>query len=124
MGRRLGRAQARGDAVRTSSELHSAPNGARVETGTVTHEGRAYTALGSVVDHESGYVVGYVKGATLTSWEGATIGTVREVSRWPLHNSGFSTSMHSYRATIDGRSYHGRGMGEGMLLRLRACTPR
>lgn len=110
----------------TSSTHGTATNGARVELGTVNYCGQAFDALGSVVDHSRGYIVGYVKGATLTTWDGAQIGTLRKVSTWKQWAPGavFSTTMHAYVACVDGKRYHGRGQGEGMILRLRAAKVR
>lgn len=96
-----------------------ATNGAHVEVATLTHNGHNFTNLGSIVDHSRGVVVGYVgKGNTLTTFDGKQLGTVREVSKWRTPNSFMSSHMHAYRAVIDGKRYHGRGCGEGMILRL------
>jgi hypothetical protein len=97
-------------------------DGARAELATMTHDGREYSALGAVIDHKRGRVVGYVKGATLTAWDGALLGTLRAMGRvrlaqWSPSGGEYLTC---YRATIDGRAYYGRGLGEGMVLRLRA----
>lgn len=88
---------------------------------TVTHNGHDFTALGSVIDHTSGHVIGYVSsdGLKLTTWEGAQIGTVRCTSSWRNPRSHFRSRIHAYVANIDGKRYYGRGAGNGMLLKLR-----
>jgi hypothetical protein len=104
----------------TRSERRVATNGAAVEVGVIVHEGREFRALGSVVDHESGRVVGYVKGDKLVSWDGkVTLGTIRVVSTWRTPRSWVSSKMSSYRAVVGGKSYHGRGCGDGFLLKLK-----
>lgn len=95
-------------------------SGVSIEVGTVSYEGREFSALGSVVNHASGRVVGYVKGGALTSWEGKVIGTVWPISRWRTPRSYVSTFMFAYKAIVDGKPYHGRGCGEGMVLFLKA----
>lgn len=110
----------------TASETHVADNGARVEVGTVQYCGNTYANLGSIVDHERGCVVGYVgkDNRTLTTWEGKPIGTVREISKWRTPRSWVSSYMHAYVAEVDGKRYHGRGCGEGMVLKLHASKSR
>ena len=105
--------------MKTKSIHATSTDGARIETGIVTHNGRDFVALGSVVDHATGRVSGYVKGRTIATWDGTPIGTLREVSSWRI-DSALSSRMFAYRATIDGFEYHGRGMGESMLVTLRA----
>lgn len=112
------------------SEIGSAPNGARVEIATITHEGRDFTALGSVVDHARGFVVGYVtrdehgpnpSTYRLTTWEGTTIAPLRLVNTWEQYGFYGARVRHfAWRAVIDGRTYSGRNSGPGMLLRMRA----
>ena len=95
------------------------PNGAVVETGTVTHDGHEYAALGAVVDVASGRALVYVSddGKRAQTWEGADLG--------PLTVTGYAhgfggTRLTCYRAQIAGRTWHGRGQGPCMCLRLRA----
>ena len=115
--------------MKSRAKHHVADNGAKVEVGIIVHEGREFASLGSIVDHERGYVVGYLKLVdnpkpgesrhVLTSWEGRVIGTCRVISTWKTPRSWVSSTMSSYRATVDGIEYH--GSGDGMLLRLRRC---
>jgi hypothetical protein len=123
-----------GVSMQTRSEHGTAPNGARVEVGIVEHEGREYSALGSVVDPERGIVVGYVGKITpagygahvraLTTWDGKTIGAVWPVSSWPTPRSHVSSRMYAYRAEVEGVMYQGRGAGEGMIVKLRKMRGR
>jgi len=93
----------------------------QVEIGTFKHQGREFSALGSVVDHENGHVVGYPKGHELRTWDGTRVlGTLVVRSSWPTPHSHTGSRMYAYHAMIDGRAYYGRGFGDGMLLRLRA----
>lgn len=96
-------------------------NGATVEVGTVTHNGREFAALGSVIDEVSGVIVGYPKGDKLQTWNGQNIDglTLRITSSWAVR-SWIGSRMYAYSATYKGRKYHGRGFGDGMSLRLRA----
>jgi len=89
---------------------HVTPAGAHVEVGAVTFQGRDFSALGSVIDHTRGAVMGYPSQdeKTLRTWDGVTLGRLR-------------ITGHA-RAVIDGFTYHGRGSGAGMLLRLRKGT--
>jgi hypothetical protein len=116
--------------MKTRSETFKANNGALVEVGTVTHEGRDFAALGSVIDHDHGVIVGYPKGNKLATWNGIEIDglTLRITSSWPAvffgHRSWIGSSMYAYRATYKGQNYHGRGFGEGTVLKLRASRKR
>lgn len=96
------------------------------EVATLTHEGREFTALGSVVDHARGIVFGYVVEKDgreeLQTFDGAKLGELRRVTEWREYSSaGYARRMRSYRATVDGRAYHGRMGDMTMLIRLRAC---
>lgn len=87
-----------------------------VETDcTITHEERSYESGGAFVSdtHLTAY-----PGANgvLTTWHGTPIGTWRAVSSWRAA-SYMGTHMYAIRATVDGATYHGRGFGEGMVLR-------
>ena len=102
--------------MESRSEHCRANNGAKVEISTITHEGRDFSALGSVVDHERGIVIGYPKGSELRTWDGTVIGSLRVTgSARGFHG----VKLVCYRATIDGIPYYGRGQGDGMILRLR-----
>ncbi len=93
----------------------------RVEIGRVTHAGRTFDALGSVVSPT--YAAGYpdfAPNATrgrLRSWDGADLGACRIVSAWRTPRSWTSSHMYQIEATIDGITYTGRGGGHGMLWR-------
>lgn len=97
---------------------------AKVELATFSHEGRDFTAVGSVVDPGAGFLQGYVSsdGRTLMRWDGSVICPLKEVSRFriPCPNWPKGTEIRAYRAVVDGRTYSGRGSGPGMLLRLRS----
>jgi hypothetical protein len=114
--------------MNTRSETRTI-NGASVEVGTVTFQGRDFSALGSVVDHASGVVCAYVTRDVdgtyrLTTWEGGTIAPLLLVSSWMQRRlfGGFPVRIYAWRATIDGRTYSGRNTGPGMFVRLRART--
>lgn len=108
---------------------------ATVEVGTVEHEGREYTAMGSMVDATNGRAVAYVGAVCardaygrpvhkLTAWDGCQLGTAVEVSRWRTPRSFLSSHMVSYRVDMNGQRWHGRGCGEGMVLKLKRCKVR
>jgi hypothetical protein len=112
------------------SETHTADNGATVETGTVEVSGRAFTALGSVVDPARGLIVGYVREVKdpsralgvrfeLTTWQGALIAPLKLVRTFESYGVA-RCRMRAWSATIDGRVYSGRNSGAGMLVRMRA----
>ena len=106
-------------------DIQQATSGSAVaEIATLTHEGKAFTALGSVVDHASGYVCGYVTKRdgreVLTSFDGAILGTLRLVSRRLKWCFGGSQRVSYYQATVGGREYHGRKGDTFDLIRLRA----
>jgi hypothetical protein len=81
---------------------------------TIELEGRKFTAGGAVVTPE--YVIGYVKGDSLTDWHGNVIGTVRVLSSWPIH-SYISSRMYSFALYVNDVRYVGRGCGEGMIVK-------
>ncbi len=107
------------------SETFTAPTGAFVEVGTVTHHGRDFSALGSTVDLDRGEVCGYVKRDAsgvlyLSTWSGECLYiTLRPVSTWRTPRSFVSSTMTAYRAMFGDYVWHGRGAGEGMFLRLK-----
>ena|SRR5947208_1900095 len=88
-----------------------------IEVGIVTHDGREYSALGSVVTAE--HVIAYKKGAQVTTWAGEVIGTCRVVSTWSTPHSYISSEMHQLEAVVNGVRYTGRCSGDGMIARLR-----
>ena len=86
---------------------------------TIEHEGRVFESGGAVVT--DGWLVAYpAAGGVLSDWHGRPIGTWTEVSRWRV-DSWQGTYMHAMRCTVNGRRYHGRGFGVGMILRAKAC---
>jgi hypothetical protein len=96
----------------------------RVEVGTVEVEGRTFAAHGAIVDHDAGYLAGYpaVEGGAyvLKSWGGETIAPLVLVSRWRNPRGVFSSETVAWRATLGGKTYHGRNGGTGLLLHMRA----
>jgi hypothetical protein len=54
----------------------------------------------------------------VTVWTGIELGRAYVTSSWRI-NSPLSSRMYQYAATIAGREYTGRGMGEGMFVSLR-----
>lgn len=107
--------------MQSRSETLTATNGATVEVGTVVHEGREFAAQGSVIDEQTGVIVGYPKGDRLQTWGGKDIEglKLRVVSTWSVR-SWIGSTMYAYSAVYNGRKYHGRGFGDGMSLVLRA----
>ena len=120
------------------SETHVAPNGARIEVATVTHEGHEFTNLGSIVDPSSGVIVGYPHKVSdgagigtigrgpqyeLRTWEGKTIAPLTRVRSFRSYGIA-STTLTAWRMTYEGRVYSGRNGGffgdVGALLRMRA----
>ena len=93
------------------------------ESGSITHEGRTFTAGGAMVSESliCGYpCVAKARGGylILSTWEGAPI--------FPIYRTG--TSHGFYGSTIEhyasvrpylGRYWHGKGSGLGMFLRMR-----
>ena len=58
------------------SETAVTPNGARVEIATVTHDGKDFSATGSIIDESGGFLLGYPKGRELQTWDGKKIGVL------------------------------------------------
>lgn len=54
----------------------------------------------------------------LEDWHGNPIGQCALTSSWRIH-SHLGSHMYQIYATVDGREYTGRGLGEGMSVRLR-----
>lgn len=88
-----------------------------IETGIFVHEGQEFAYLGAVITPE--YAVGYPKHGVLTSWGGETLGSCRVVSSWPVRSC-VGSRMYQIEATINGRTYTGRGLGDGMIWKGRA----
>lgn len=104
--------------METRSEHGTAANGAAVELGILSHEGKDFSALGSIRDEGNGYIVGYPKGSGLQTWDGQDMGIrLQVVSSWPVR-SYIGTRMYAYCADIGGVRYHGRGFGDGIVLKL------
>jgi hypothetical protein len=112
------------------SETRTTDNGARVEVGTVTHEGRDFAALGSMVDEASGLVCAYVterpdpayrdgKRYVLTTWEGVELAPLRLVRTWQQQCYGGRTRIYAWSAVVQGRTYSGRNSGPTMIVRMR-----
>lgn len=117
------------DSATFKSETHTSPNGASVEVGTVTFQGRDFAALGAIVDEANGVVCAYAserKGSpgsyVLTTWEGAEIAPLRLTGTWENRNvfGGFPVKMYAWSATIGGKVYSGRNSGLHMFVRMRA----
>ena len=104
------------------SETGVSADGATVEVGTVTFNGRDFAALGSVVDTARGIVFGYVSEREgcfiLTTWEGAEIAPLRLVRRFKSYGV-TRCELWAWSAIVGGRVYSGRNSGAGMLVRMR-----
>lgn len=95
----------------TRSEQHG-----QVEVGIVSHEGREFAALGSVIDGDR--ITAYLgKDGYLTKWDGTVIGIYHITSSWRTPKSFVSGTMNQVYAKMDGQWYVGRSAGEGMLFR-------
>jgi hypothetical protein len=82
---------------------------------TVTHEGREFTSGGAVVT--AAFIIAYPgKDGVLKDWHGNALGTWRAVSSWQM---GWPVAhrMFQIEATVNGVTYTGRGLGEGMIYR-------
>lgn len=92
------------------------------QIGVVIHEGREFAAGGGDVTptHATAYPGADHK---LMLWDGKVIGTWRAVASWRI-NSWIGDRMYQIEAIIDGRTYTGRGLGEGMLWRGRIKASR
>ena len=113
------------------------------EVGVVTFEGRDFAAGGFSIDVEAGRMIGYVTqgerkdntcaiGYTLTTWDGQPLARLVRTDR---HSpackaycrcrgggpTGFGTPLQSFRTLdpIAGFYWYGRGLGAGMILKLR-----
>ena len=86
------------------------------EIGIIVHEGKEYAARGAEVT--PAYAVAYPgKDGILKDWGGKAIGTWRAVASWPMPHAWIAPRMYQIEAVIQGRTYTGRGCGEGMLWR-------
>lgn len=103
-----------------SSVFKIADNGARVEVATFTHEGRSFAALGSVLDEDSGVIVGYPNdaGTMLMTWDGRPLFPIRQTGKM---RGFYRSTILCWGGTYNGRYYSGRNAGSGMLLTLRCC---
>lgn len=97
-------------------------DGAAQEHATVTHEGRDFTAGGFAIDLDAGRMVGYVglegNRLVLQTWGGETLSPLWLTGR----AAGFhGTSLYCYHTVkpVAGFYWHGRGLGAGMILKLR-----
>jgi hypothetical protein len=95
---------------------------ATVEVGTVIHEGQRIEALGAIIDTERGLIVGYPhhgngNGFTnqLRTWDGKAIAAL-EITGTARGFNG--VKLTCYAMTYEGRRYHGRGLGDGMSVRM------
>jgi hypothetical protein len=87
---------------------------ALAELASFELDGLTCTSGGALVSAE--LVVGYVKGETLTTWTGEPIMKIRRTGG----ARGFrGTRLVSYAGEFAGRRWHGRGLGECMILRMR-----
>ena len=91
--------------------------GGFVESGTIVHEGREYTAGGAYVwgDHALVYVNPYDPGlnrsaGTVTSWEGSEMGVYRVTGAWRQfsYHLGQFTMLAIRVILVDGTRWHGR----------------
>lgn len=107
------------EALQTSHRTVRAKGG-KYEEGTVYHEGRAFTAGGSVVTKD--YIVAYVDGrGNVTTWAGKPLGTYKVTARWKAYAPGAYTShgVEQVRAYIGKRFWTGRVYDNGNIVRLR-----
>jgi hypothetical protein len=80
-----------------------------------THEGKAFESGGAIVTDD--VIIAYPdKDSVLRDWHGKPLGTWRTRSRWRVR-SHMGTYMHQIEAIVSGRTYTGRGFGEGMIFR-------
>jgi len=101
-----------------------------VELGIVTFEGKEFAALGAVVNLETGRAICYPDGEGYgaeclgNSWQGAPIFSLVCTGKGRsgfLDGTGRRTLLYSYRTVTPYLGFHwfGRGLGKGMLLKLR-----
>jgi hypothetical protein len=106
--------------LKTGSKLHVGTAGdgrqALVELATVELDGKSFTSGGAMISDEQ--IIGYVSsdGRELRTWSGETIMPIRQTGS----QRGFYRALiKSYAGVYAGRRWYGRGLGEGMLIRLR-----
>lgn len=98
-------------------------DGATVELGTIEHEGRAFTAMGAIVDVDRGLIVGYPNHRDgglphrLRTWNGELIALLEITGRARGFNG---AKLTCYAMSYAGRRWHGRGLGNGMSVTMRA----
>ena len=112
-----------GERTEFRAETGTSADGATVELGTVEIDGRPFDAFGSVIDERNGMIIGYPGTVSpsshqhwLKTWVGAPIVPLTITGK----AKGFGTTLTCYSAVFNGVRYHGRGLGDGMILRLRA----
>jgi hypothetical protein len=88
-------------------------------------DGHTIGYVGKVRDDSSSHSwnqFGWGRLRTLTDWHGNEIGICQTRSSWlRRHPIGSLTRMYQIYAWINGVKYTGRGLGEGMSVRLRRC---
>lgn len=81
------------------------------------HEGRTYEAGGALVC--DGYARAYLAQSAgrlvVTTWHGEELGPATIVSSWRNPWGWRSDRIYQVRATINGRTYSGRGCGVGQV---------
>lgn len=84
------------------------------------HEGKEYCAGGAAIVGDRAIVYCDKDMRNVTSWHGEVLGTMRVKSSWRLPLTSWqSDRMYQIEATIGGKVYTGRTLGEGMIARLR-----
>jgi hypothetical protein len=88
----------------------------------IEFQGKSFTACGSMMSQDGNLVMAYVgrilgpMRAEITKWNGEVI----TIARITGTAKGFHrTKLLCVSCSIDGSTYYGRGLGEGMLIRLR-----
>ena len=100
------------------------PSASGTTHGTGSDDGKTYCLScceardrASLVQHGDGTAYLSSDGRTVTGWTGYVLGNV---TREYQTREGFGGRTTRVYATIDGRTYSGRGPGRGMYLRLRS----
>jgi hypothetical protein len=89
---------------------------ALAEIASIELDGQTFTAGGAMISESE--IIGYVSddGCELRTWNGERIMAIRKTGE----RTGFHrTVLKSYAGQYAGRRWHGRGLGEAMILRLR-----
>jgi hypothetical protein len=101
-----------------STQVLTATDGrqALAEVGTIEHEGQSYSANGAFLSDD--LLIGYVSadGTKLNTWSGDVLGPAWCVG---TYRGFWRSTVRCYRVRFAGRTWHGRGSGPGMLIRLR-----